>query len=114
MQRSALLMLIPGLVLLGTGAVLQWTGGPPRADAALVQGCQAEMTARHAEPSLIAQCSDTAFATTMTATDPAAAARAISAANNSEIGGDTLAMLLLGIGLALTIGGGVMLQKRAG
>lgn len=62
---------------------------------------------------MIAQCDETAFATAMTATDADAAARSISAANNSEIGGNAAAMFLIGLGLVLVIGGIVLQRKRA-
>jgi hypothetical protein len=49
----------------------------------------------------------------MTATDANAAARAISASNNSEIGGNALGMFLLGLGLVLTVVGALGWRKRA-
>ena len=97
---------------MGVGAVMQFTGGPPRADAALVLRCQEEMKTRGADASMAKQCSETAFATAMTATDAHSAARAISAVNTAEIGSNGLAMALIGIGLALTIGGVVLRQKQ--
>lgn len=112
MQKNPLLLVILGLILLGVGSVVQFTGGPPRADAALVLRCQEEMKARGADASMAKQCSETAFATAMTATDAQSAARAISAANTSEIGSNGLSMFLIGIGLALTIGGVVLQRKQ--
>jgi len=111
-RKNPLLLIILGLVLLGVGAVMQFTGGPPRADAALVLRCQEEMKTRGADASMAKQCSETAFATAMTATDAHSAARAISAVNTAEIGSNGLAMALIGIGLALTIGGVVLRQKQ--
>jgi len=111
-RKNPLLLIILGLVLLGVGAVMQLTGGPPRADAALVLRCQEEMRTRGADASMAKQCSETAFATAATATDAQSAARAISAANTSEIRSNGLAMALIGIGLALTIGGVVLRQKQ--
>ncbi len=112
MQKNPLLLTILGLVLLGVGAVMQFTGGAPRADAALVLRCQEEMKARGADASMAKQCSETAFATAVTATDAQSAAQAISAANTSEIGSNGLAMFLIGIGLVFTIGGVVLRQKQ--
>ncbi len=112
MQKNPLLLIILGLVLLGVGAVMQYAGGPPRADAALVLRCREEMKTRRVDASMEKQCSETAFATAMTATDAQSAARAISVANISEIGSNGLSMALIGIGLALTIGGVVLRQKQ--
>jgi hypothetical protein len=110
--KNPFLLIILGLIFLGLGAVMQFTGGPPRADAALVLRCQQEMKSRGADASIAKQCSETAFATAMTATDAQSAARAISAANSSEIGSNGLSMFLIGIGLALAIGGVVLRQKQ--
>lgn len=112
MKKNPLLLIILGLVLLGVGAVMQFASGPPRADAALVLQCQQEMKTRGADASMEKQCNETAFATAMTATDAQSAARAISAANTSEIGSSGLAMFLIGIGLALTTGGVLLRQKQ--
>ncbi len=112
MQKNSLLLMILGLVLLAAGAVMQFTVGPPRADGALVLRCREEMKTRGADASMAGQCSETAFATAMTATDAQTAARAISGANTSEIGSNALAMALIGIGLVLTIGGVVLRQKQ--
>ena len=70
------------------------------------------MKTRGADASMAKQCRETAFATAVTATDAQSAARAISAANTSEIRSNGLAMALIGIGLALTIGGVVLRQKQ--
>jgi hypothetical protein len=112
MKNKPLLLIALGLLLLVIGAGMQLTGGAPQADAALLQRCQAEMSGRGADADMISRCSDTAFATAMTATDANAAARSISAANNSEIGGNALAMFLIGFGLVLTVGGIVVRQKQ--
>jgi hypothetical protein len=113
MQKNPFLLIVVGLIFLGLGAVMQFTGGLPRADAALVLRCQQEMKSRGAAAASMAkQCSETAFATAMTATDAQSAARAISAANSSEIGSNGFSMFLIGIGLALTTGGVVLRQKQ--
>lgn len=66
------------------------------------------MTERGANADLIAQCGQLAFATATTATDASSAARSISAANNSEIGGNAFSVFLVGLGLALVVGGFVI------
>ncbi|QNA86699.1 hypothetical protein G4G27_00855 [Sphingomonas sp. So64.6b] len=113
MKKYPLLLVILGLVLLAAGAILSLTGGPPQADSAMVTQCQEQVRDRGAdqEPGMLEKCRDTAFAAAMTATDADSAARAISAANSREIGGNTLAMFLIGIGLAVTIGGAVAVRK---
>ncbi len=60
------------------------------------------------------RCDEAAFAAAMTTTDADAAARAINGANNAEIGGSTIAMFLLGLGLVLTIGGIYTARRRPG
>ena len=105
MKTVPLLIVAIGLIVLLAGGVLRFTGGPPKADPALVQQCEATMKARDADASLVKQCGETAFATAMTASDAQAAARAISAANNREVGGGALSMFLIGLGLVLTLGG---------
>jgi hypothetical protein len=112
MMKNPAILIMLGLLLLATGAVMQLTGGAPRADAALVQRCQAEMKSRGADAAMADRCSETAFATAMTATDANAAAQSISAANNAEIGGNAVAMFLIGFGLILTLGGLVVRQKQ--
>jgi hypothetical protein len=105
MKKNPLLLIAIGLVCLLIGGVMKVTGGPLHADAALVAQCRQSMTARGGDADLAAKCKETTFATAMTATDANAAARTISAANQSEIGGGMVAMFLLGIGLVLLIGG---------
>lgn len=112
MKKNPLLLIVLGLTLLGVGAFMQFAGGAPKADPVLVQRCQAEMNARGAEADMVKQCTETAFATAMTATDATAAAQSISAANTSEIGSNALAMFLIGLGLVLTLGGIVLRQKQ--
>ena len=112
MKKNPLILIVLGLLLLGVGVGLSFTGGAPRADPALVARCQDTMKARGADAATVAQCNETAFATAMTATDAQAAARNISAANNSEIGGNALAMFLIGLGLALAIAGLVLRQRQ--
>lgn len=109
MKKNTIVILALGLLLLATGAFLELTGGPPKADAAQAQQCRAKMKDNGAD--MVARCDEAAFASSVTATDAASAARAISAANNSEIGGNALAMFLIGIGLALVLGG-VLLRRK--
>ena len=111
MKRHPIAVLALGLLLLAAGAFLQVTGGPPRADAALAQQCRDKMTGDGTD--MLVRCDDVAFASSVTATDAASAARAISAANNHEIGGNMLAMFLIGIGLALVLGGVLLRRKTA-
>jgi hypothetical protein len=111
MKRNSLLIIILGLVLLAAGAFLQVTGGPPEADPAQAQECRDRMKDNGAD--MIARCDEAAFAAQMTATDVDSAARAISAANSSEIGGNALAMGLIGLGLALLVGGVVLSRQRS-
>jgi hypothetical protein len=111
MNKNALVLAIVGIVILLAGLALQLTGGPPPADAASVVQCQARM--RDQGPDMIARCQEEAFAAAMTATDANAAAKAISNANNSEVGGHMLSMFLIGLGLALLIFGAIAgLQER--
>ncbi|MES2058372.1 MAG: hypothetical protein V4564_20715 [Pseudomonadota bacterium] len=109
-MKNPVLLIVLGLVLLAAGAVLSLTGGPPKADAAIAAQCRERM---RDQPDMAAKCDEAAFATAMTATDADSAARAISAANNSEIGGNTLAMFLLGLGVVLT-GAGVFARWKRG
>jgi len=100
-----------GLLFLGIGAFLYFTGGPPRADTALVERCRGEMTRRGAEAVDVARCDDTAFATAITATNADDAARAISGANRQEVTGHALAMGMIGFGLVLALSG-LFLHRR--
>lgn len=110
MKNTARMLMLTGAIALLIGAILGFTGGPPEADAALAAQCRTKMTAQNADTALLAQCKEVAFATAMTATDANAAAKAISAANNSEIGGNSFAMFLMGLGVVLLVVG--FLQKR--
>lgn len=112
MKRNPAVMIAIGAVVLLIGLVLNFTGSAPKADSTMAQQCRDRLTSQKAEPSEIAQCSQAAFATAMTATDAQAAAQAISAANNSEIGGSMLAKFLLGAGLVLLIAGIAAKRKR--
>lgn len=105
MKKNPLLLIAIGLICLVIGGVMKVTGGPPGADPALVAQCRQNVTERGGDADLIAQCDGAAFASAMTATDANAAAQAISAANQSEIGGGMVSMFLIGIGLALLAGG---------
>lgn len=106
-----MLLICIGALLLILGIILNFGSGPPKADTALAQQCRENLTARQSEPSLIKQCDETAFATAMTATDAQAAAQAISAANNSEVGGSMWSMFLMGVGVVL-LAAGVFLRRK--
>ena len=110
MKKNPILVIVLGLVLLVAGVVLQATGGPPKADAAQAQQCRDKMKDSGAD--MVARCDQAAFAAQMTATDADSAARAISAANSAEIGGNALAMGLIGLGLAVLVGGIVLSRQR--
>jgi len=110
-RKNPLVLLVVGVILLIAGAMLTFGGTAPAADAATVAKCQERMKDQGAE--MLGRCKESAFATAMTATDANAAARAISASNNSEIGGNALGMFLLGLGLVLTVAGGLAWRRRA-
>ena len=112
MKKNPMLLIVVGVVLLVVGGLMSLTGGPPKADAATTLQCRQKMTAAGAEAAIIEQCDQRAFAAQMTATDATSAAQAISAANNQEIGGNSLAMFLIGLGFVLTIAGFVLRSKR--
>lgn len=111
MRKNPLVLLAVGVILLIAGALLTFGGTAPAADATTVAKCQERMKDQGAE--MLRRCKESAFATAMTATDANAAARAISASNNSEIGGNSLGMFLLGLGLVLAVAGGLAWRKRA-
>ena len=110
-KKSPLVLIVLGAILIAVGAWMNFSGGPPAADPALRQACEASMAERGGDADLVAQCSQVAFATATTATDAESAARAISAANNAEVGGGALAMFLLGLGIAI-FAGGIVLRLR--
>jgi len=110
-KKNPLVLLVVGVILALAGALLAFGGTAPAADAATVAKCQERMKDQGAE--MLGRCRESAFATAMTATDANAAARAISASNNSEIGGNALGMFLLGLGLVLTVVGALGWRKRA-
>jgi hypothetical protein len=112
MNKKSLLLVLAGLLLLVAGAYLKFSGGPASADIAVVEKCRAEMDKRNADAAMRDKCEEAAFAHMITAADAASAARAISAANENEIGGNGLAMFLLGLGAALTIGGLLAGRRR--
>jgi hypothetical protein len=112
MKKNPVLLIVVGVVLLVAGGLIHLTSGPPKADAATTLQCRQKMTAAGAEATTIAQCDQRAFANQMTATDATAAAQAISAANNAEIGSNSLAMFLIGFGLVLTLAGVVLRTRR--
>ncbi len=111
MRKNPLVLLVVGVILLIAGALLTFGGTAPAADPATVAKCQERMKDQGAE--MLGRCKESAFATAMTATDANAAARAISASNNSEIGGNALGMFLLGLGLVLAVAGGLAWRRRA-
>ena len=113
MKKNPKLLLIAGVVVLAVGIALQFAGGTPSADPAARQQCEQKMTANGADPTMVARCSEATFAIATTATDANAAAEAISRSNSGEVGGNVLSMFLIGLGLALTIGGLVTGRKRA-
>lgn len=112
MKKNPIILLVFGLVLLAAGGLMTLTGGPPKADAAQAAQCRERMKDQGAD--MLIKCDEKAFAATMTATDANSAAQAISAANNSEVGSNSLAMFLLGLGGVLTVAGILMLRKRSG
>lgn len=110
MKKNPLVLLVVGVILVIAGAFLTFGNSAPRADADTVAKCQERMKDQGTD--MRERCNESAFATAMTATDANAAARAISASNNSEIGGNALGMFLLGLGLVLTAAGAFAWRKR--
>lgn len=113
MKKNPAILICIGALLLVLGAILSFSSGPPKADAVLAQQCRDRMTAEKSEQSLVKQCDETAFATAMTATNAQTAALAISAANNSEVGGNALSKFLLGVGVVILAGGIFLKRKQA-
>jgi hypothetical protein len=111
MKKNPVILFVLGLLLLAAGGLMSLTGGPPKADPARASQCRERM--KDQGPDMLAKCDESAFATAMTATDANSAAQAISAANNSEVGSNSLAMFLLGLGAVLTVAGLVTLRKRS-
>ncbi len=103
MKKNPLLLVIVGVLLLAVGGFITFTSGPAKADAASIAKCEERMRDQGAE--MLARCQEKTFSTAMTATDANAAAQAISASNTKEIGGNSLGMFLLGLGLVFTIFG---------
>lgn len=103
MKKHPLILIALGVLMALAGAVMSVTGGTPRADTRTIVACRERLKGQ--DPATLQRCDEAEFATAMTATDADAAARAISGANNAEIGGSTIAMFLLGVGLVLTVGG---------
>lgn len=112
MKKNPVAMIAAGALVLLVGLIMMFTGGAPKADAAMVQQCQTKLRAQNMEASFIKQCDEKAFATAMTATDANAAAQAISAANNQEIGGNSMALFFIGLGVVLVAAGGFTMRKR--
>lgn len=112
MKKNPKVLIAAGLAALVIGFALNAMSGPPKADAAMAEQCQTKLRAQKMDASFIKQCEQKAFALTMTATDAQSAALAISAANNEEVGGGMLAKFLIGLGLALAIGGVVLQVKE--
>lgn len=113
MKKNPLILIALGVVLIAVGGWMHFTGGAPTADPGLRQACEASMAERGADADLTAQCKQVAFATATTATDAESAARSISAANNSEVGGGAVSMFLMGAGLALVVGG-IVIRRGVG
>jgi hypothetical protein len=111
MKQNSRLLLLIGIVLLGLGAFMSLAGGPPKADPGQSILCQERMKGQGSE--MLGRCDEAAFAAAMTATDANQAAASISASNNQEIGGNALAMFLLGIGLVVTLAGVLGWRKQA-
>lgn len=113
MKNRPMILIVAGLLALIAGCYLQFTGGPPKADAALVQECRASVNARGpGAAELLPKCDELAFARMMTARDATSAASGVAAANRSEIGNNSLGMFLIGLGIALTLGGAFALRRR--
>ena len=112
MKKKPIILIVLGLALLVAGALMSLTGGAPKADAVMASQCRERV--KEQGPDMLAKCTEKAFATTMTATDANSAARAISAANNSEVGSNSLAMFLLGLGGVFTVAGIFLLRQRTG
>jgi type II secretory pathway component PulM len=110
MKKNPLLLLVIGVALLVVGAWMSLGSGPPKAGSAMVAQCQQRLRGESAE--MLAQCQERAFAAGMTATDRNEAARTISAANNQEIGGNTLGMFLMGLGLVFALFGAIAWRQR--
>lgn len=110
MKKNPIVLFVLGLILLATGGLMSLFGGPTQADAMMASQCRERMKEQSSD--LLAKCDEKAFATAMTATDANSAAQAISAANNSEVGSNSLAMFLLGLGGVVTVAGIFMLRKR--
>jgi type II secretory pathway component PulM len=111
MTRNPRLLLIVGVVLLLAGAFLSFGSSAPSADPAQAAQCRERM--RDAGAEMQARCDEAAVATAMTATNADEAAASISAMNNGEVGGNTLGMFLLGLGLVLTLAGVLAHRKQA-
>jgi hypothetical protein len=111
MKKNPIILLIFGLVMLVTGGLMSLTGGPLKADAGQAWQCRERMKDQGAD--MLIKCHEKAFATTMTATDANSAAQAISTANNSEVGSNSLSMFLLVLGGVVTVAGIFMLRKRS-
>lgn len=109
MKKPVLLMAL-GLLLSTAGAIMSLSSGLAKADPAISAQCKSRMKDQGAD--MVAKCDEATFAAAMTATDANEAARAISASNNSEIGSNSLAMFLIGIGVVLAAFGGFMLSKQ--
>ena len=112
MKKHPLILIVLGVLMALAGAVMSVTGAAPHADTKTIVACRERLKGQ--DPAMLQRCDEAAFAAAMTATDADAAARAISGANNAEIGGSTIAMFLLGLGLVLTIGGIYTARRRPG
>lgn len=111
MTRNPRLLLIIGIVLMLVGAFLSFGSAAPSADP--VQAAQCRERMRDAGAEMQARCDEAAVATAMTATDANEAAASISAMNNQEMGGNTLSLFLLALGVVLTLAGVLAMRKQA-
>ena len=110
MKRVPVIIALLGLMLLVAGLALRLNGGPPPADPSIIAACEARVQSQGAE--MVARCQQSAFATTMTATDANAAAAAISSGNKAEVGGDAFALFVVGLGVALMIAGALLAGQQ--
>ncbi|ATY31166.1 hypothetical protein [Sphingomonas psychrotolerans] len=112
MKMNPRVALVIGIVLLAVGAFITFGNAPPKADPVSAAACRERFKDQGQE--MLDRCDEAAFATAMTAADANQAAASISASNNQEVGGNALGMFLLGIGLVLTLAGGVAWMKQSG
>jgi hypothetical protein len=113
MKKNPVAMIAIGALIIIVGLTMMFTSGAPKADTALVLQCQTKLRAQGMDASFVKQCDETAFATAVTATDANAAAQAISAANSREIGGNSIALFIMGFGAVILAVGGYGFVRRS-